>query len=222
MFRIKICGVTSAKDAQLAALAGADAIGLNFFPQSKRFIDVPAAEKLVKVIPPKVTRVGIFVNATPPEVIETADRLQLGWIQLHGDEPPEFLQSLVGRQVIRAFRLQGSDISPVRDYLARCEELQRKPDAFLLDVARPGEFGGTGHTLDWKSLAELRDQLRQAPLILAGGLTPFNVTEAIASVRPDAVDVASGVESKPGTKDLLLVRAFVTSAKKALVEAGIA
>jgi phosphoribosylanthranilate isomerase len=96
--------------------------------------------------------------------------------------------------------------------------LNARPAALLIDAPRTAEFGGTGKVVDWKQLAEVRPQLADLPLVLAGGLTPFNVAEAIATVRPDAVDVASGIESKPGSKDLLLVRAFVTAAKKALAE----
>lgn len=218
MFRIKICGITLPKDAQLAALAGADAIGINFFSQSKRFVDPATAEKIVAVVPPRVARVGVFVNSSSAEIADVAARVKLDWIQLHGDEPPELLRSLAGRSIVQAFRLGAGDVSPVREYLSGCERLQVRPAALLFDVARPGEYGGTGHTLDWPAIGMVRDQFRKLPLVLAGGLTPFNVAEAIAAVRPDAVDVASGIESKPGIKDLLLVRAFITSARKALAE----
>jgi phosphoribosylanthranilate isomerase len=218
LFRIKICGVTSAKDAQVAALAGADAIGLNFYPGSKRYVDPTFAEKVVAGVPARVDRVGIFVNSPPEEILGIADRLKLTWIQLHGDETPKTLKELPGRSIISAFRLRDSGVTPVREFLAECQQLDVTPSAILFDVARPGEYGGTGHTLDWSSIGAVRDQFRQLPLVLAGGLTPFNVAEAVAAVRPDAVDVASGIESKPGIKDMLLVRAFVQSAKKALAE----
>ena len=218
MFRIKICGVTSAKDAQVAALAGADAIGLNFYPRSKRYVDPALAEKVIAGVPARVARVGIFVNSTPEEIVAIADRLKLTWIQLHGDETPKTLKELPGRSIISAFRLRESGVAPVHEFLAECQQLEVTPNALLFDVARPGEYGGTGHTLDWSSVGAVRDQFRQLPLVLAGGLTPFNVTEAVAAVRPDAVDVASGIESKPGIKDMLLVRAFVQSAKKAMSE----
>jgi phosphoribosylanthranilate isomerase len=216
LFRIKICGVTTAKDAQVAALAGADAIGLNFFSRSKRFVEPAAAEKIVAGVPARVARVGIFVNNPPAEIIAIADQIKLDWIQLHGDETPATVKALSGRAVISAFRLGETGVAPVHEFLAACKELDVFPKALLFDVARPGEYGGTGHTLDWAAIGSVRDQFRQLPLVLAGGLTPFNVAEAVAAVRPDAVDVASGIEAKPGIKDMMLVRAFVQSAKKAL------
>ena len=218
MFRIKICGVTTAKDAQVAGLAGADAIGLNFYLRSKRYVDPTLADKIVAGVPARVARVGVFVNNSADEICGIADRLKLDWIQLHGDETPATVKALKGRSIISAFRLGETGVAPVHQFLAACQQLDVLPNALLFDVARPGEYGGTGHTLDWPSIGAVRDQFRQLPLVLAGGLTPFNVSEAVAAVRPDAVDVASGIESKPGIKDMLLVRAFVQSAKKALAE----
>lgn len=215
MFRIKICGVLTAKDAQLIALAGADAIGLNFYPESPRYLDPLVAEKFVSSIPSKLTKVGVFVNSPTEAVIETADRLHLDWIQLHGDEPPTMIASLKGRSVLKAFRLSDHGWEQVNRYLSECRAQDASPTAVLVDSFRPGEFGGTGETVDWNSVAASRSLLGGLPLVLAGGLTPFNVAEAIATAKPDAVDVASGVESKPGTKDLMFVRAFVTGAKKA-------
>lgn len=218
MFRIKICGITTPKDAQLAALAGADAVGLNFYPGSKRFLDSSVADKIVSVLPRNVAKVGVFVNSPPDQILAIADRLKLDWIQLHGDETVETLAALAGRMILVAFRLGEPGVAPVREYLAECDRRQVQPNALLFDVARPGEYGGTGHSLDWGAIGQVRDEFRRYPLVLAGGLTPFNVAEAVAIVRPDAVDVASGIESKPGVKDMLLIRAFVTSAKKALAE----
>lgn len=218
LFRIKICGVTTSKDAQVAALAGADAIGFNFFSRSKRYIDPALAEKIVAVVPPRVARVGVFVNSEPGEISSIANRLKLDWVQLHGDETPETLKELAGLSILSAFRLGDAGVAPVLDFLSACRQLDVRPNALLFDVDRPGEYGGTGHTLDWHAIGAVRDQFRAVPLVLAGGLTPFNVAEAVAIVRPDAVDVASGIESKPGIKDMLLVRAFVTSAKKSLLE----
>lgn len=216
MFRIKICGVTSAKDAQLVGLAGADAVGLNFYSQSPRFLDPSKADSVALAVPARVQRVGVFVNSTVEEVLRLADRCRLDWIQLHGDEPAEFLGGLPGRTILRSFPYAPDLPSRVRDYWQGCEQHGTKPQAILIDAAKADGYGGTGATLDWEGLAAVRHELPAVPLVLAGGLTPFNVVEAIARVRPDAVDVASGVESKPGTKDMLLLRAFVMSAKKAL------
>ncbi len=218
MFQIKTCGITSVKDGRFSSLAGADAIGLNFYEQSPRCIDLPTAELVVLAIPNTVTKVGVFVNATADEVEEIAIRLDLDYVQLHGDEPPEFLGNFPTRQVIRAFRCGDEGFTPISTYLSACRELGRMPDAVLLDACQPGEYGGTGKAIDWSSVAQNREILGDAPLILAGGLTPFNVVEAIKSARPDAVDVASGVESAPGVKNLLLVRAFCSAAKKAFEE----
>lgn len=215
MFRIKICGVTSAKDAQLIALAGADAIGLNFYPSSPRYVEPVAAEKIAAMISPKLARVGVFVNCPIEFMRETAARIKLDWIQLHGDETPEIISALAGSAVLKVFRINAAGWEPAEIFLKECRERDAFPSAILLDAAQPGEFGGTGQTIDWNTIAAHRPVLSGLPLVLAGGLTPFNVVDAISVVKPDAVDVASGVESKPGTKDLMLIRAFVTSAKKA-------
>ncbi len=215
MFRIKICGVTSAKDAQLIALAGADAIGLNFFPNSPRYVEPVAAEKIAAFIAPKLARVGVFVNSPVEQIQETVARLKLDWIQLHGDEPPETIAALVGHSVLKAFRIGADGWEAAASFLSKCREQGALPSAVLLDAAQPGEFGGTGHTIDWTAVGAARSILSGLPLVLAGGLTPFNVADAISIAKPDAVDVASGVESKAGAKDLMLIRAFVTGAKKA-------
>jgi phosphoribosylanthranilate isomerase len=216
LFRIKICGVTSAKDAQFVALAGADAVGLNFYPQSQRCIDMPTAQSIVQVLPSKVFRVGVFVNSAPSDITAVASALNLSWVQLHGDEPPELAAAIGGVSILKAFPFDDGLVTRVREYFDACQRLGARLGGLLVDAPRRGEFGGTGEVVDWKSLAAMRSSLPDLPLVLAGGLTPFNVAEAIAAVHPSAVDVASGVESKPGAKDLLLVRAFVTAAKKAL------
>jgi phosphoribosylanthranilate isomerase len=220
LFRIKICGVTTAKDAQFVTLAGADAIGLNFYAQSRRFVDPTVAEAIVAALPPRVARVGVFVNHGASEIGDLASRLKLDWIQLHGDEPAQLLADLPPIPVLRAFAFDDSATTRVREYVEASQRLNAHLSALLIDASHDGETGGTGKTLDWKLLADTRGTWPTLPLVLAGGLTPFNVAEAIATAKPDAVDVASGVESKPGSKDLLLVRAFVTAAKKGLGEAG--
>lgn len=218
LFQIKTCGITSVKDGRFSSLAGADAIGLIFYDRSPRCIDLATAEQVVQAISNTVAKVGVFVNATAAEVDEIANRLDLDYVQLHGDEPPEYLGELSTRPVIRAFRCGDEGFTPISSYLEACRKLGRMPDAVLLDACQPGEYGGTGKAVDWSSVAQHREILDGAPLILAGGLTPFNVVEAIKTARPDAVDVASGVESAPGEKNLLLVRAFCSAAKKAFSE----
>lgn len=214
MFQIKICGITSVKDARFASLAGADAIGLNFYDQSPRYLDPAAADAMIPGIPAKVAKVGVFVNAEHDEIDAIAQRLDLDYVQLHGDEPPDFLGHFSSRKVIRAFRLGDDGFTPISAYLQECERLGRRPDALLLDAQRAGEYGGTGQTIDWSAVASHRELLGDLPLVLAGGLTPYNIAEALAAVRPAAVDVASGVESAPGVKDLLLMRAFCSNAQK--------
>ncbi len=215
MFQIKICGIRSVRDARFASLAGADAIGLNFYAKSPRFVDLENAELVVPAIPKSVTKVGVFVNESAEEINAISSRLELDYVQLHGDEPAEFLADVTQAKVIRAFRCGDDGFTPIANYLEACQALGRLPDAVLLDAHQPGEYGGTGQAIDWASVAENRQILAGAPLVLAGGLTPFNVAEAIHATHPNAVDVASGVESAPGTKDLLLIRAFCSAAKKA-------
>ncbi|HUG68839.1 MAG TPA: phosphoribosylanthranilate isomerase [Pirellulaceae bacterium] len=214
LFKIKICGINSVKDAQLVGLAGADAVGLNFFEQSPRHVDFETAQKLIGVLRPTVKRVGLFVNSTAAEINRIAEALQLNYVQLHGDEPPQLLADLSARPIVRAFRFGATGTDDIARFLEDCGQ-GRRPDAILVDALKPGEYGGTGEIADWDVVAKVRPILGEIPLVLAGGLTPFNVADAIAKVRPDAVDTASGVESRPANKDPMLVRAFVNTAKKA-------
>jgi len=214
MFRIKICGVTTAADAHAAAEAGADAIGLNFYRHSQRCLSTSAAKEVAGAVPPGICKVGVFVNSPSDEICRIFDDLGLDFVQLHGDEPPEMLAQLGGRPVIRAFRV-GDDTAPPRAYLERCRELGRLPQAVLLDAYQPGHYGGTGSVLKWDALRSQPDITLGLPLILAGGLTPANVDRGIRAVRPQAVDVASGVEKRPGEKDTALVAAFIHAARAA-------
>lgn len=243
MFQIKICGITTVDDALLAAEAGADAIGLNFYEQSPRCVTPERARKIADALrglrrPPRV--VGVFVNRAVPSIWEIALAAEIDAFQLHGDEPPRvvvemnilnstgntnWLTRLLVPEprflIVRAFRCQGPSLLPISDYLRECRELkyadhaQRMPQAVLIDAYQPGCYGGSGQIVDWNVVRAERDMLAGLPLILAGGLTPDNVAEAIAAARPDAVDVASGVESSPGKKDPAKVRAFVAAAKEA-------
>ena len=183
LFKIKICGINTVKDAQLVGLAGADAVGLNFYEDSPRHVDVETAEKLVATLRTTVKRVGLFVNSAVDEINRIAELLQLDYVQLHGDEPPEMLAELSERPILRAFRFGDLGADEIARFLEACGS-GRRPDAILVDAAKPGEFGGTGEVADWNAVAGAKAVLEGIPLVLAGGLTPFNVAEAIAKVRP--------------------------------------
>ena len=202
MFRIKICGITNVNDALAAASAGADAIGLNFFRKSRRFVEPQVAREIAAALPVDVLKVGVFVNHSDAEIAEVVDQVKLDCVQLHGDEAPESLAALPASvRVIRAYRCGISGLSELARYLEACRSCGRMPDAVLIDADANGEFGGTGRVADWSRIAKERDALGGIPLILAGGLTPDNVSSAIAAVRPDGVDVASGVETDAAVKD---------------------
>ena len=204
--RVKICGITQPEDALVAVEAGADAIGL-VFAESPRRVTVAQAVAIVHLLPPWVTAVGVFVNASASTVAETVRRVGLGAVQLHGDEPPG-LVSLVASQVkvIKGFRVAGqADLAAAREFVAIC-----RPHACLVDARVEGVYGGTGRTAPWDVVAAARDTL--SPLILSGGLGPENVAEAIRVVRPFGVDTSSGVESEPGRKSPQRVREFLKAA----------
>ncbi len=215
MFRIKICGVTNIADAVALADAGADAIGLNFYPGSSRFVSPARAAEIAAALPAGTRKIGVFVNSAADDVRRIARRLSLDWVQLHGDEPPEFVARLGGIPVLRAFRLEAAGLGAVSSYLAKCQELDAMPGMVLLDSFRAGAYGGTGLVLDW-TLAAAYHQLDAAPpLVLAGGLAAANVAQAITAVRPAAVDTASGVEASRGRKDHAQAAAFIAAAKAA-------
>ena len=221
MFRIKICGITSPEDGAMVARAGADAVGLNFYPKSARSITRQRAAQIIDALPAKIVKVGLFVNAAVDEVVRTFDGLGLDLIQLHGDEPPEFLAAVESRPVMRAFRLGPSGLTPIRQYLADCRDLGCLPKFVLIDAYRKGSYGGTGRKADW-SVANTyppNDVADYPPLVLAGGLTPDNVGDAIRAVHPMAVDTASGVEISPGVKAPELVSQFVRTAAEAFRDA---
>jgi phosphoribosylanthranilate isomerase len=217
VFKIKICGITNVADALAAVDAGADAIGLNFYHGSKRCVSVAEARRIADALTYETDRIGVFVNATTDEIRRICEEASLHLIQLHGDEPPELLNSLnKDHDVIRALRLDERGARAIReDWEAWCCAGDFGPDAILVDAAAGGQYGGTGRTVDWQSLVGYQQWLDEIPLILAGGLTPDNVAEAIRIVRPHAVDVASGVESAAGKKDAAKMRDFVAAARAA-------
>lgn len=201
--RVKICGVTRLEDALLAVRLGADALGFNFWPGSRRFLAPAAAREIVRRLPPLVTAVGVFVDPSRDEVLRAVAASGVQVAQLHGDEPPALCGALP-LPVVKAIRVR--DAASL-EALAAYDGLA----GLLLDAPSPG-FGGSGATFDW-TLAAAAAAAR--PVILAGGLGPANVAEAVRAVRPFAVDVASGVESAPGVKDGELMRRFIEAAKEA-------
>ncbi len=216
MFRIKICGVTNADDARAAIGAGADALGINFYPSSKRFVDRNIAMQIGEVVPSDATKVGVFVNHSASEIRNVVESLRPAYIQLHGDEPATLLPELpAALKIIRAFRCGSAGLAPLASYLDRCRANGRMPDAVLIDSDAAGAFGGTGRAADWSLITRDRTMLGDIPLILAGGLTPANVVSAIEAVRPNAVDVASGVERQTGQKDHDLIEQFIIAARSA-------
>lgn len=221
MFRVKICGITNVDDGRMVAAAGADAVGLNFYPTSPRYVPLDQARRIVDALPDHLLKVGVFVNAPSRDILSVAINVGLDLIQLHGDESPAFLGQLGDRPVMRAFRLGREGLYPVGKYLADCRALKCMPRMVLIDSRTEGVYGGSGEVADWGALKTYRlDKAIEPPppLVLAGGLTPENVAEAIRTVRPAAVDTASGVESSPGRKDGEAVEAFVRAALGAFNE----
>jgi len=215
VFQFKICGVTTLDDARAAVAAGVDVVGLNFYTASPRCVGPDMAQSIAGEVS---ATAGVFVNASADEINNLADLVGLNWIQLHGDEPAAMLADLrADLPIIRVRCLGDTGGQAIRDALDACRKAGREPSAVLVDARAPGQFGGTGKTVDWSALADHRDWLGDVPLILAGGLTAVNVAEAIAAVRPAAVDTASGVESAPGVKDSAKMQAFVDAARAAFV-----
>jgi phosphoribosylanthranilate isomerase len=215
MFQIKICGITTVDDARLTVAAGADAVGLNFYPKSPRFVDLEQAKAIAGVLPRETVKVGLFVNAPAEQILRAFDAVPLDLIQLHGDESPELLAQLAGRPVMRAFRVTEAGLGPVAAYLEACRQLGCTPQLVLLDAYHAGQYGGTGTPTDWGIAATYAADGTTPPLVLAGGLTSDTVSEAIHAVHPAAVDTASGVESQPGRKDAARLTAFVRAARSA-------
>ncbi|HSC87790.1 MAG TPA: phosphoribosylanthranilate isomerase [Polyangiaceae bacterium] len=201
MVWIKICGVTSIEDALAVADAGADAIGLNFAPSSPRRIEPARAAEIVRAVGPRVQWVGVFVDAEAGFVEDTASEVGLDLLQLHGAETPEALRAL-GPRAFKAVRIgEPADVEKARAFAG---------DRLLVDSKVVGSWGGTGHRFDWSLLGSLPSERR---VVLAGGLVPGNVEQAVRELRPFGVDTASGVESAPGKKDSALVREFVLRAR---------
>lgn len=201
-FLIKICGITRPKDAEIACREGAGAIGVNFWRGSKRFVEDGQAREIFSAVKPGVLKVGVFVNPHPLIVNESLADLGLDLVQFHGDEQPQAWSTLAGNRMIRAIRVfDESSLSAATGW---------NPRYFLYDSFAVG-YGGTGKRPPWQIVAAGA----RRPFLLAGGLGPLEVAAAIATVRPDGVDVASGVESKPGVKSEAKMVAFIENARKA-------
>ena len=199
MTKVKICGIKTLDDALVAIEVGADYIGFNFYPKSVRFIEKNSCAAITSILKkkyPQIKLVGVFVNSPVEEIKDIMKTCSLDLVQLHGDETLEIMQSLSGK-AFKAFR----GVPQSLDGFARVDA-----PALLVDASVKGVYGGSGVTADWNGAAELA---KKYPLLLAGGLTPENVAEAVGSVKPWGVDVASGVESAPGEKDASKMKAFV-------------
>jgi len=206
---IKICGIKTLKDALAAIEAGADYLGFNFYPKSVRFVEKEICAEITSVLKrehPQIKLVGVFVNLPVDEVKNILETCHLDLAQLHGDETPEMLESFNGN-AFKAIRLTSESVeTSVYPFL----KSDLSP-ALLIDAAVKGVYGGSGVTADWSAAAELA---KKYPLLLAGGLTPENVADAVGRVKPWGVDVASGVESTAGEKDAGKMKAFVREVRR--------
>jgi phosphoribosylanthranilate isomerase len=199
---IKICGITDLEDARLAIACGADALGFIFAPSPRR-VDPSRVEKIVRLLPPGVFKVGVFVNEDPRRVLQIAGQCDLDFLQLHGEESPEYCRQ-VPLPVLKAIRVRDRESLQIAE---------RYPMTFLLlDAWAPDRAGGTGKTFPWEIAREIRQKKN---FILSGGLTAENVAEAIRELRPMGVDANSGVEKKPGVKDPVKVAHFIKKAREA-------
>ena len=202
--RVKICGITNSEDALAAVDFGADALGFVFFKESPRYIPPGDATRIIKRLPPFVTAVGVFVDASPEDLEKTIASTGIDVVQLHGDEPPEMCR--LSRSTIKAIRVKSLEsLNPLAGY-------QDKVSAFLLDTFSPEGFGGTGQKFNWDIATHAKQFGR---IVLAGGLTPDNIAQAVKQVQPYGVDVSSGVELRKGKKDHLRMRLFIERAKTA-------
>jgi phosphoribosylanthranilate isomerase len=201
---VKICGITRVEDGLAAARAGAHAIGLVFYPSSPRYVTPARAAEIVRALPPFVTTVGVFVDASAEDVRETIRRVPVALLQFQGSEPPDFCRQF-GRPYVKAVRVR-----PGLDLLQYARDFH-DARALLLDAYVEGLHGGSGVAFDW----DLIPRAVPLPVILSGGLTPENVAEAVRRVRPTAVDVSSSVESAKGVKDAARIAAFIKGVRNA-------
>ena len=214
--RVKICGLTRIIDVQ-AAIQGADAVGFVFYPSSPRAVTAELVAKLIESVPPFVQTVGLFVDVNEADLLEILKTVRLDLLQFHGNETPELcahLATLTGKRWMKAVQMKPDvDINPI---IASYRAVGAS--GILLDAWHPDLFGGTGHAFDWRRFPQFEhspENESQCPLILAGGLTPDNVAEAIRQTQPFAVDVSGGVESAKGIKDETLIQRFIAATQLA-------
>lgn len=199
--KVKICGMTNLKDVKVAVDGGVDAVGFIFYKKSPRSVTMQAVREIVLELPPFVDSVGVFVNETAEQINKIADHCKLDRVQLHGDESPAFCKK-IRRRVIKAIRVKDiQSLKKLSDYPV---------SSFLLDTFSEDQYGGTGKVFDWNLAYPAK---KYGPIILAGGLTPINVHQAIQRIQPYGVDVCSGVESQPGIKDHKKMKAFLKNVK---------
>lgn len=202
MVLVKICGITNVEDALAAVEFGADALGFNFYPKSHRYVKPDKVTKILEEIPPGIWKVGVFVNEPEQSVKDISLALELDYLQFHGDEAPSYCEQFA-TPYWKAFRLKDEKtLELMKKY--KCEH-------YLIDTFIAQAYGGTGVTGNWELAREAK---KIGKIILAGGLTPENIVAAIRTVRPDGVDVASGVEEKPGRKDAAKLERFITNVKE--------
>ena len=203
--KVKICGLTRIRDVHSAVSCGADALGFVFVPGSKRIIDIRKARELVGCVPAFITRVGLFLDQDARQVTRILKRVPLSLLQFHGGEDATYCRQF-GLPYIKAVSMNSGSA------LEQAEKDFIDAAALLMDSHEPGDLGGTGRTLNWRSMGRIGEQTGR-PLILAGGLTPENVWQAVQRVKPWAVDVSSGVEDAPGIKNAESMRQFIEQAK---------
>ena len=199
--KVKICGMTNLKDVKVAVDGGVDAVGFIFYKKSPRSVTMQEVREIILELPPFVDSVGVFVNETAEQINKIADHCKLDRVQLHGDESPAFCKK-IRRRVIKAIRVKDiQSLKKLSDYPV---------SSFLLDTFSEDQYGGTGKVFDWNLAYPAK---KYGPIILAGGLTPINVHQAIQRIQPYGVDVCSGVESQPGIKDHKKMKAFLKNVK---------
>lgn len=202
--KVKVCGIRTFEEAEAALDAGADALGLNFWPLSPRYVTPHVASEIIAKLSPVSSTVGVFVNDEGKRIVDIASELHLSAVQLHGDESAEFCSGLGSIKTIKAIRVgQDFDLNIIKNYPV---------SMVLLDSSIKGSYGGTGQRFDWRIAIEAK---QLAPIILAGGLNIENVWEAVTHVRPAAIDVCSGVEAEPGRKDFDKLRRFMSVVARA-------
>ena len=208
--KVKICGITNLQDAEAAIDLGADALGFNLWPRSKRFVDIRRESEWIHQLPDSILKVAVTVNPTEKEARDIFALPFIDLLQFHGEEEGSFCSKFVGepKPFMKAIAVRDS---------SSCAQVERfRTENILLDAYAPGAFGGTGRTIDWDLAALFVRDHPELKVFLSGGLTPDNLGTAIQKVKPFAVDVASGVEQRPGKKDVGLMRAFLEAAKSAL------